>query len=103
MFKHSDKSDSRCEAKLTMLENSIYYFLEFVFIEIREEKYRLVVCHQRHVMTDELYNTMRGAKIAFTKFYKKKAWKEAIKPVWSPFYLPDPTWLSEKLPHNFFY
>jgi hypothetical protein len=102
MTKHdNDHVHGQREKRVSVLENSIYYFLECVFIEKREGKYRLVVTHQKHVLTDLLYDTTRGARIAFTKFYRDKAWKEGIKPIWSPFYQPDRVWIATKLPENF--
>lgn len=84
------------EKSVSLLENSIYYFLECVFIEQKENTYRLVVTHQKHVLTDLSYQTIRGARIAFTKLYRNKAWKEGIKPMWSPFYQPDNVWWKKK-------
>jgi len=89
------------EKKIALLENSIYYFLDSVFIQEKPEGYRLVVSHQKRVLADQHYPTIRGAKIAFTKLFSENAWQEGIQAFWSPFYSPDNQWLSDRLPENF--
>jgi len=83
---------------LSLLINSAYFFLECVFIlKMEQQQFRLVVLHNRKVLTDTLYDTARGARIAFSKLYKHKAWKEGVKPEWTHFYNPETRWLSQKM------
>ncbi len=87
--------------KITVLENSIYYFLESVFIDIQKGGCRLIVTHQNHVLTDCTYKSIRAAKIAFSRMYREKAWEDGVKTIWTLPYLPDDDWLVKKLPENF--
>jgi hypothetical protein len=81
---------------ISMLINSIYYFIECVFILRTQNKYRLVVLQHSRVLLDQDYPSERGCRIAFTRLFKDKAWDETIKPEWSRFYDPDKEWLEEK-------
>jgi hypothetical protein len=98
-------SGSRCRGgsqeekvqAMSLLINSIYYFIECVFILSLPDCYRLVVLHNGRVLTDVCYETLRGAKIAFSKLYHHKAWAKGVKAQWSHFYRPDADWLDEKI------
>ena len=81
---------------ISRLINSIYYFIDCVFILKIKDKYRLVVRHNGVVLCDNYYTTERGGKIAFDKLFKDKAWSEDIQAQWSHFYDPDNDWLEEK-------
>jgi hypothetical protein len=81
---------------ISMLINSVYYFIECVFILQSKDKFRLVALHQSRVLCDKYYNTVRGCRIAFDKLFKNKAWNEEIKAEWSHFYDPDKQWLEKK-------
>ena len=80
---------------ISMLINSVYYFIQCVFIMKTKNKYRLVVLHNGKVLYDSYYTTERGGKIAFGKLFKYKAWSEGINAEWSHFYDPDKDWLKE--------
>lgn len=69
-------------AGVLVLINSAYYFLECVYILHKKGYYRLVVLQNSRVLTYKNYRTLRGAKIAFQKIYKNKAWKEGVKANW---------------------
>jgi hypothetical protein len=81
---------------ISLLINSVYFFIGCVFIVDLHDHYRLVAVHNGRLLTDASYETLRGARIAFSKLYRNKAWKEGIKAQWSPFYDPDIRWLEEK-------
>ena len=81
---------------ISRLINSIYYFIDCVYIIQLKDKYRLVALHHRTVLCDKYYPTGRGCKIAFQKLFKDKAWKEEVKPDWTNFYDPDHKWLAKK-------
>ena len=83
--------------EISLLTNSIYYFIECVFILRLHNRFRLVALHHGTVLTDECYRTLKGARIAFAKKYKKKAWDEQVKAEWSLFYDPDDTAEAEKV------
>jgi hypothetical protein len=83
--------------RISLLINSVYYFIESVFIAETSAGYRLSVTHHGAVLTDEIYKTLKGARIGFTKRYGHKAWEEGVKPHWTPFYPPEKKWLKEKL------
>ena len=84
------------ETTISMLINSIHYFIECVFILRAQNKYRLVVLQHSRVLLDQDYPSERGCRIAFTRLFKEKAWDETIKAEWSHFYDPDKEWLEEK-------
>jgi len=82
---------------ISKLINSIYYFISDVFIRtdlIDKKKFTLVAIHNKRVLIYKDYKTPRGAKIAFSRIFKKKAWKEDVKASWSNFYDPDKKWLE---------
>lgn len=81
---------------ITLLNNSIHYFLSWVLIVHEPGNYRLMVVHNKKLLMDEIYPTIRGAKIAFSKIYKRFAYCQSVKPVWSPVYSPYQHWLEEK-------
>jgi hypothetical protein len=83
--------------KISRLINSIYYFIESVFIIAEKQGYRLVAIHQGKLLTDQTYKTVKGARIAFLKMWSYKAWKEGVKAKWSHFYPPDPKWLEKNI------
>jgi hypothetical protein len=91
------KHQGKKATKISLLINSAYYFIECVFILHLYDYYRLVVLHKGIVLTDAHYKTIKGAKIAFSKRYKKKAWSDEIKAEWSCFYDPDARWLKERV------
>ncbi|MCP5106159.1 MAG: hypothetical protein GY950_22425 [bacterium] len=84
------------DLKISILISSIYFFLDFVFILSDGECLRLVVIHNKELLTFKKYKTVKGAKIGFYRQYRHKAWKGAIKPNWSVFYRPAAEWLRER-------
>ncbi len=81
--------------EISVLTNSIDYFLGSVFIINSIGVFRLVVMHNGRLLVDEVYKTSRGSKIAFYRFCRDRAWKEGVKPRWSPYYNPDVEFLDE--------
>ena len=74
------------EKRISILKNSIYYFLGSVFIICQGSCYRLVVMSNGRLLVDESYKSAKGCKIAFSRFYRDKVWKEGVKPRWSAFF-----------------
>jgi len=84
-----EKEDGKKARRISLLINSIYFFIETVFILETADGYRLLAIHRNNVLRDETYKTARGAKIAYLKFFAYKAWEEGVKPQWTPFYPPE--------------
>ncbi len=93
----NSKSKETGVSEISILINSIYFFIECVFILHLPGRYRLVAIHNGNVLIDNFYKTTRGARIAFTKLYSDRSWKEGVRPQWSDFYDPDQKWLGEKI------
>ncbi|UCH95153.1 MAG: hypothetical protein JSV88_33590 [Candidatus Aminicenantes bacterium] len=87
------------QPEISMLINSVHYFIDCVYIRREKNNYRLVALHNRRVLWDKQYPTLKGCKIAFQKQFKEKAWQEGVKAEWSPFYPPDKVWLGKKYKH----
>ncbi len=90
------KQEAEGPINISLLINSIYYFIESVFIMVVKEGYRLVVIHHGRLLTDEIYKTARGARVAFLKRFGYKAWREGVKAEWSLFYAPESRWLDNR-------
>ena len=84
---------------ISRLINSVYFFIDCVYILQSKDKFRLVALHHGRVLWDKYYSTPRNCRIAFDKLFKDKAWNEEIKAEWSHFYDPDIRWLEEKQSH----
>jgi hypothetical protein len=88
----------RDKVEISRLINSIFYFIDVVYILKKDDTFRLIALQGGQggrVLIDKIYRTITGAKIAFTKFYQDKAWKEGVKAEWSHFYPPARPWLDE--------
>ena len=90
-----DENSARSK-EISILINSIFYFINSVFIIRNNDAYRLVAIHKGKLLIDNPYKTLRGAKIAFARLFGKRGWKEDLKANWSIFYKPDARWLKEK-------
>ena len=94
-LKRQQEINSAEKPVVSRLINSVYYFIDCVYILKSENKYRLVALHYGRVLCDKYYPTIRGCRIAFEKLFKDKAWDETVKANWSGFYDPDKEWLDE--------
>jgi hypothetical protein len=92
-----ETANANQEAKISILVNAVYYFLESVFVVINEDHCRLVIIQNQKLIVDQCYDSLRGAKIAFYRMYKDKCCVKGLKTEWSISYSPDSRWLSEKL------
>jgi hypothetical protein len=81
---------------VSTLVNSVLYFLDSAVIIREANDYRLVVLHNKQVLADQGYETLRGAKIAFSKLFQYKAFLNS-KAEWSHLYPPEQKWLDDKL------
>jgi hypothetical protein len=93
----ASQNASKSEPLISKLVNSVYYFIEDAFVVQDGGDYRLIVCHHGQVLADQLYTSLRGAKIAFSKLFQTKAYVFDAKPEWSHLYPPEKDWLDEKL------
>ena len=82
-----------------LLTNSNHYFIECVYIRRENNQYRLVALNHGKVLYNNQYPTLRGCKIAFTKLFKERGWKEKITSNWSPDYTPETQWLVNHAVH----
>ena len=96
VIQHKLKKSDEKVVKLCILINSIYYFLEYVFVIDNKDSYQLIVMHRGRVLKNKSYSSAKGAKIAFSKMYEHKAWQKGVKPDWSHFYNPDQKWFLKK-------
>ena len=93
----SQKKDAdNKEPLISLLINSAYYFIDCVFILREEGLFRLIVLHNGVVLKDSYYRTAKGARVAFQKQFKRKAWTDAVKAEWSCFYPPELNFLCNK-------
>ncbi len=88
------KASQAGKKEISLLINSAYYFIECVYISRFNDGFRLIVLHQGTVLMDAIYKTVRGARIAFSRLYKNRSWKEEVKAEWSDFYLPEMCWIA---------
>jgi hypothetical protein len=84
------------EIEISMLLNAIHYFLDCVFIIHSHRQYRLLVFLSDKILVDQQYTSLKGAKIAFQKFYGDKACLEGIKARWDE-YIPESWWMKKKM------
>lgn len=82
--------------EICVLINSIFYFVSSVIILNNNGHYRLVAKHNRKILIDKIFNSLRGAKIAFSKLFNHRCWQEDLKAEWSVFYKPDAQWLKKR-------
>lgn len=89
------------EKRISILINSIFYFLHWVIIIEEDQQFRLVVIIGKEIILDYTYNSTRAARIAFSRYFKNYYYKDGPRVnEWSHFYTPDNTWLKDKLGRN---
>jgi len=82
--------------EISMLLNAIHYFLDCAFIIPSHRQYRLLVFLSDNILLDQQYTSLKGAKIAFQKFYGHQACLEGIKARWDE-YIPESWWIKKKM------
>jgi hypothetical protein len=82
--------------RIARLSNSIYFCCNIVFIieEKPGELYRLIVIKNNRIIENFLYQTIRGAKIAFSKMYIGYAFNEVLAN-WTHFYHPEKKFITK--------
>jgi hypothetical protein len=86
------KGKSGHPEEVCTLINSIFYFVGSVYITSIHGDYRLIAKHNGRVLFDRFYPTLRGAKIAFSKLFGHRSWRENVKAEWSDFYNVESNW-----------
>jgi hypothetical protein len=85
---------------ISRLLNSVFYSIGTCFImkmTMTDKFYRLLAIHGKKVLADMNYPTLRGARIAFRKKFKNRAWSDDVVSEWSYLYQPDRDWIDEML------
>ncbi|MCK4762977.1 MAG: hypothetical protein KAW12_12340, partial [Candidatus Aminicenantes bacterium] len=92
MNKTTDLTSMKAEAekigKISFLHNSYKYFIQHALVIQHGESYRLLVIHECKILADQYYKTCRGARIAFTRIFLHRRWKETVVLHWSSLYEP---------------
>ncbi len=83
--------------EVSVLLNSVLYFIESVMVVRHHGRYRLLAIHRGQVMADSTYDSSKGAKIAFLRIFGYKAWNESLTPDWTAFYSPDQKWIKKRI------
>jgi hypothetical protein len=84
------------KTQIALLINSLYFFIECVFIIVGEENFRLIAIHHDQLVTDQTHKTLRGAKVSFARSFRPHPWQKKMTPQWSHIYPPDNDWLEHK-------
>ena len=87
-LKPYDSRDCQAPERASTLNDSFKFFIEHALILRYKEYYRLLIIHKNELLADRKYKTLKGAKIAFLKFFGQRAWKINLKPEWCDFYTP---------------
>ncbi len=90
------KPECRGGMEIAVLTNSVYYFIQSVFIIKSNGSYRLIATHNDELLIDETYHSGKGAKIAFLKLYWYRAWADGVKPTWTHFFPPEMEWIEKR-------
>jgi hypothetical protein len=87
------------EYKIQRLVNSILFGQEVVFILFTDQGHRLVAINGGQVTVEDHYPTLRGAKIAFSRYFSKARMTDevSIKVNWTHTYPADPNWIKPYL------
>jgi len=88
------KRQKDSQNEICTLINSNYYFVGNVFITCNKNHYRLVASLNGKLLYENSYPTLRGAKIAFSKLFGARSWREGVKARWSDFYQADDHWIE---------
>lgn len=94
LFKPTEKK----KIEISMLTNSHHYFIEWTFIVALDNHYRLIVINKGELLTDLPCESVRSARNVFSKHFSSRGWKDDVRALWSPFYEPEPQWLTDKFP-----
>lgn len=85
------------DKEINTLINAFLYKVDYVYIILEEDHYRLTVFHKGHVLVDRQYPELYLAKLSFEKMFRKDKYKLEVRQNWSGFYPPDKDWMDAKL------
>lgn len=75
------------------LNNAVAFILEYAIIILEEKGYRLMVCFDGDIITDQIFDDLATAKNAFSKEHKGRASIKGTEPNWSNAYHVGYFWL----------
>ncbi len=93
--KISSEQNAENSERICTLINSIFYFVGNVTITDNNGIYRLLAKHNGRTLIDKDFRTLRGAKIAFSKLFGCRSWRDDVKAEWSTFYIKDKDWVQK--------
>lgn len=73
------------DRKISILINCNRFLLDSVYIMKEDDKYKLVVIHDRRVVKEKYYKTAKGCRSVFSMAYGDKSEQKVI-PQWSDFW-----------------
>jgi hypothetical protein len=83
---------------ITFLKNTPHYCLQSAFIIFNNARYRVIVVLNDKRVFNRSYQTLKGARIAFSRVFSSRYYKPgASAPDWTPFYQPSLSWFNHKL------
>jgi hypothetical protein len=87
------------KVKIIRLKNSHMFSIRDVFVILHEDGFRLIALDDNSVYQDQIYNTLRGAKIAFSRIFKHKKIDsgEIFKTDWTDPYPVECSWLLPRI------
>jgi hypothetical protein len=99
MAQKSTHTELKEACEIQRLKNSIYFGVGIVFVFFSEKGFRLIgINDNKKVLVDRHYKTLRGAKIAFSKFFQQYALvyagEQKVRAIWSHTYNADWAWLK---------
>lgn len=74
------------DRKISLLTNAEGFALDSAYIMREDKKYKLVVIHNRQVLTEKYYKTLTVCKNVFTNSFGDKQSKKELAPQWSEFW-----------------
>ncbi len=80
---------------VSVLINSVYFFLNVTLIIQEETKFRLLVIRNKKKIADKRYQTLKGARIGFHRAFRTYKYEDDMETMWSPFYNPEESWLEK--------
>jgi hypothetical protein len=81
--------------QISVATNAHHFFLHSVIIiKEGEHKFRLVV-RSRNNVSSFTYEKLRGARIAFSRYFQYLAYQDGIKAEWTAPFYPDPKFMKQ--------
>ena len=101
----SGNIDHNQDVSISRLANSIHYLIDTCFImdvsgtDQGKTRFRLLAFHedQNKIFVDKYFPTLRGARIAFKRYFSNRAFSDMVAPIWTDLYTPDNDWIEEML------